>query len=374
MTAGLVRVWTVLLGAVCAVQLWGEARTDERAGAPCDTTAQGQSSWAVGVDYVTEGQWNMTHHVGAWVNRLDAGVEGRLWKGAQAEVTGMATWTVGHAPSEDDAVCQDYSNINAPTRAFRLIHAGLRQQFTSRFGIFAGLCQADEVYFVTEVASLFTGASYGCLPTMADNFEINVFPLAALGVQADCELSPRLMLRASVYNGCAAGTLREQFRFRPGADGVLHLGSLTYNTGRGGRPTPFPNIVQLGWNVGNHPAEAGRKHTQFGFWLTGEQWLGALAGWQLTGAATFSFECHDSPSAKHYWNAALAVQPPRREDVRIALGLGRACYRDAHETAIELNAQWPVARWLSVQPAIHLMRTNGREQVAALLRLNCSLP
>lgn len=373
MKAGPRLVGMALLAMLCFGQMRGEVRDDERAETGCDTTAQAENGWSVGVDYVTEGQWNMTHHVGAWVNRLDVGVEGRLWKGAQAEVTGMATWTAGHAPNEADAVCQDYSNINAPTRAFRLIHAGLRQQFASRFSVFAGLCQADEVYFVTEVASLFTGASYGCLPTMADNFDINVFPLAALGVQADCELTPRLLLRASVYNGRASGSLCEQFRFRPSADGVLHLGSLTYTTVRGRRQTPFPNIVQLGWNVGNHPVEAGRRHTQYGFWLTGEQWLGAPAGWQLTGAATLSYELHNAPSARHYWNAALAVQPPGREDVLFALGLGRACYRDAHETAIELNGQWALCQWLSVQPALHLMRTNGREQVAALLRLNFSL-
>lgn len=374
MKAGPRRMWMALLAVLCAAQIRAGYRIDERVEACPDTTEQAGKGWSVGVDYVTEGQWNMTHHVGAWVNRLDVGVEGRLWKGAQAEVTGMATWTAGHAPNEADAVCQDYSNINAPTRAFRLIHAGLRQQFTSRFSVFAGLCQADEVYFVTEVASLFTGASYGCLPTMADNFDINVFPLAALGVQADYELTPRLLLRASVYNGRASGSLCEQFRFRPSADGVLHLGSLTYTTVRGRRQTPFPNIVQLGWNVGNHPVEAGRRHTQYGFWLTGEQWLGAPAGWQLTGAATLSYELHNAPSARHYWNAALAVQPSGQEDVRIALGVGRACYRDAHETAVELTGQWPVCQWLNVQPALHLMRTNGREQVAALLRLNVSLP
>ena len=338
---------------------------------PRTASAQAEDSlrYACGVDYVTEGQFNLRNGQAAWANRLDLELGAKLWRNARADLGLMATWRQG-----DDvaSVCQDFSNINAPGKALRLTQAGLTQTFGSAWSLFAGLGQVDRAYFDTPMASLFTGASYGCLPTLADNFHINVYPLSALGLQLSYSPVESLTLRASLWNGNAGDTPSTQFRFRPKADGIIHVGSLTWEqSARDGEPlTP---LWQVGWNVGNHyrPATGGR-HTQAGFWLTAEQPVCRLGRAHLHLGGTFSREFSDPEVAKTYWNLIAACHGVGTPEGTLAVVVERAFYHDAHETDVELTWSQPLTSWLTLQPAVHFLRTSGRSQTVGQIRLSCS--
>lgn len=117
-------------------------------------------NWNVGV--ITEGQWNMTDGRTAWANLLSAEAGVRLWKGATLGMSAISTYEAG-ASAVDDR--QDFSNINASNRAFRLTHLGLGQQLADgKVFLFLGLRGADEDYCNTDYAGIFTGSSYGGCP------------------------------------------------------------------------------------------------------------------------------------------------------------------------------------------------------------------
>lgn len=339
---------------------------------PTDTlTAQPATTWSrisFGLEAVTEGQWNMTNGHGAWANRLDASLGVRLWRGARAEAAVMATYNAGKEVAD---VCQDFSNINAPNRPLRLIHFGLQQALLhGRIRLFAGVRQADEDYFCSPQAGLFTGASYGCVPTVNDNFHINVFPLSALGLHVEYDPVDNLTIKTTLYNGNAYDTVDRIFCFRPHADGVINLGSITYTLPTTADDDELPATYTAGWNVGNHCREAvGGRHTQAGFWVVAEQPLCHLGRVQAVLGATLAKEFSDPEVAETYWNAALSLGNLTRAGGVLAVGVSRAYYREAHETDWEATFIMPLGKYFSLQPALHYFSTNGKRQVMGQLRV-----
>ena len=335
--------------------------------APTDSTPPATRKVEWDVSLLTEGQCRLKHTAAAWNGVVNASLAVPLWQGAKAEAGALATWHVG--PQLVD-VRQDFSSINAESRAARLVHAGLSQTWKCGLQVFAGLLQADEHYFNTELSGLFTNASYGCYPTLNDNLHINVYPLSSLGLHLQWDLHERLTLRTTLCNGVAADTPREQFRFRPRRDGVILLGSADYCR-PSQRDDELPTHYVLGGNVGNHyRAEWGRRHTLCGLWATVEQPLCRTGRLRWNGLLTVAHEFNDPETANSYWNAALAVEHMTRKGGTLALGISRAYYTDGHETDVEATFSFPVSSWLSLQPAVHFITTDGRRSTVAMLRVS----
>lgn len=157
------------------------------------------------------------------------------------------------------------------------------------------------------MAGISTGASCGCAPTVNDNFHINVFPLTSLGLHVTYQPIEPLTIQASLYNGIAYDTFHRSFRFRPHRDGVITLGSISYE-----RPADndedFGATYLIGWNFGNHYRESTqRRHSQSGFWLTAEQPICHLGRVGVAVGATFAHEFKDPEVATGYWNGTLAL-------------------------------------------------------------------
>lgn len=56
------------------------------------------------------------------------------------------------------------------------------------------------------------------------------------------------------------------------------------------------------------------------------------------------------------------------------MGVSQAHYADRmHETDFETTFEYPILSWLSLQPALHVIRTGGETNVVGNLRLNISL-
>ena len=56
------------------------------------------------------------------------------------------------------------------------------------------------------------------------------------------------------------------------------------------------------------------------------------------------------------------------------MGVSQARYAEKlKETDFETTFEYPVLSWLSLQPALHIIRTDGKTNVAANLRLSISL-
>lgn len=324
------------------------------------------------VEAISEGQWNMSNGSGNWANMLSVRIDARTWRGGTVEMGALAT---GHL--EDGVVddLQDFSNINAENRIFRLTHFGIGQRFASKFYVFAGLRQADEDYFNTDGAGIFTGSSYGCAPQIGENLCAGVYPEAALGVHLEYQPTEAWLLRASLYNGVASDRLNRQFRFRPGHDGMVNLGSVSYSptfssyfdsNGELAEGFLAPNYV-IGY-------AADWQHHGGAVWASADQPLVRVGRAGLNLFAMGGVHIGQFDAAHGHWSAALILDNVTQRGGTLAMGVSQAHYAGRmHETDFETTFEYPIFSWFSLQPALHVIRTGGETNVVGNLRLNISL-
>lgn len=316
-------------------------------------------TWGAGV--ITEGQWNMTDGEVGWANRVNADFGIRLWKGALFDLSALATYSTGTPVAYDR---QGFSNINAENRAFRLFHAGLSQQFLDdRLTVFLGLKAADEDYFNTDLAGLFTGSSYGGVPVCTENHGVAVYPEAALALHAEYVWN-NLTFRESLYNGAPSDRLDEQFRFRPGRDGLFNAGSVMYANATD--EDLAPASYTLGYTLSSKKV-AGQ--TEAGLWASVEQPLFRIGRARINLLAQGSIEVTKNAACKDFWAAGLVAENITKNGGQLGLAVDRVYCSDGNETDVELTFHCPLKWGFSVQPALHAIHTDGRTTMAGQLRL-----
>lgn len=344
------------------------------------------------VDAVSEGQWNIRTGHANWANMLSAGVEVGTWRGGSIELGALATGSLKDGIVDD---LQDFSNINAESRGFRLTHLGIGQQLSDKLYVYAGLREADEDYFNTDGAGIFTGSSYGCVPQAGENFALGVYPDAALGLHLEYRSTADWTVRTTVYNGTASDRLNRQFRFCPGSDGLINIGSVSYSpaiarflddsgeTADGFLAPTYVLGYVAGWQyeegdiAGDAPETATpEKQRRKGgaVWASIDQPIARVGRAGLNLFATGGVRIGRLDAARGHWAAALLLGNVTRRGGTLAMGVSQAHYADKQkETDFETTFDCPVLSWLSLQPALHVIRTAGETSVAANLRLSISL-
>ena len=79
-------------------------------------------------------------------------------------------------------------------------------------------------------------------------------------------------------------------------------------------------------------------------------------------------------AARGHWATALILGNVTRRGGTLAIGVSQAHYAEkVSETDIETTFEYPLLSWLSLQPALHVLRSDGQTNIAANLRLAISL-
>ena len=312
-------------------------------------------------DVITEGQWNLSDSEVGWANRIAAGIGVSLWKGATFDASALATYSVGTPVAADR---QGFSNIDAQNRGFRLFHAGLSQTFfNDRLTAFVGVKAVDEDFFNTDLAGLFTGSSYGAIPVFTENHGISVYPEAVLAMHLSY-LHRNWLFRMSLYNGAPSDRLDKQFRFRPGRDGLLNIGSVlhTIDEKEGYSPTTYT----LGYAFSTKQVNG---QTEFGVWGSVEQSLFSIGRVGLNFLAEGSVELTRNAYCKGYWAGGVVAENLTRHGGRLGVAVNRIYCSDGNETDVELTFHCPIGGGFSIQPALHAIRTDGNGTFVGQLRL-----
>ncbi len=315
-------------------------------------------SWNAGV--ISEGQWNMKDGGTRWMNLINADFSVKLWKGALFDAAVLSTYGTGSPVAEDR---MGFSNIDADNRGLRLFHAGLSQKFFDEtLTAFVGLKAADEDFFNTDLAGLFTGSAYGGVPTCTENQNIAVYPEAALAVHLEFNKGG-WTLRETLYNGAPSDRLDEQFRFRPGRDGLFNIGSAMYSFGG---EEFAPSSYTVGYAL---TTKGERGHSEFGMWGSVEQPLCRVGYSRLSLIAQGAKHFTDEAPCKGFWAGGLVVENITKNGGQLGVAVNRVYCIDGHETDVEATFNCPIGAGFSVQPAVHFIRTDGESAMVGLLRL-----
>lgn len=317
------------------------------------------------VSGITEGLWNITEGKTGWCNLLDACIGIETWKGGKIEAEAISTYNL-NTPVADDL--QTFSNLDAgPDKAFRLMQAGISQQCSKEIALFLGLRNIDTDHFTTPFTALFTGSSHGSFPILAENFPLASYPLSALCIHAQYNPTSRLTIRESVYNGVADDRLNRQFRFCPKSDGVFNIGSVTFREHPNNENTAY---YTLGYALGSMPSSSDGSNKSFNYAVWGliEQPIVDIGKTHLAGLLQGGASPAERSVCRGYWGAGIILGGLNSRNAHLGLAINRAFYCDGHETDLELTGNFPVCQYLTLQPAIHCINTNGHYIAAAQLR------
>lgn len=301
-----------------------------------------------------------------FANQLRLAAEMPLGKGFSVEASTVSFLKTSRNPLLPMDL-QVFSNIEADNLPIALCTAGFQWEHTSGKGlahtVFAGVRNMNEDYFTSEVMGLFTNSSCGIFPTIAANSPIANYPMASMGLHYNLALpitSDKLttfILNASLYNGTGYNRFAGRdnvFRICPHSDGVFTLAEaqVEHNDSR--------------YYLGTSLRTASGDHSAFTLWTYAEQkvvphlWLTAAYSRAMGNEA----DCHNF--------AAIGARLLARWG---ELGLFSDVAHCKHETewATELTARIPVHEYLSLQPALHLVKNPSGTHPVGLLRLIVSI-
>ena len=315
-------------------------------------------SWSAGL--ISEGQWNLSEGKTGWANLVNADIAIALWKGALFDAAALSTYSAGTPVANDR---QGFSNIDAENRGFRLFHAGLSQTFLQEsLTAFIGLKAADEDFFNTDLAGVFTGSSYGGIPTCTENHAIAVYPEAALAAHVEYHKG-NWTVRETLYNGRPSDRMDEQFRFRPKRDGLFNIGSVMYSE-------DDEEFAATSYTLGYaYTTKEASGQDEGSIWGCIEQPVTNIGEARLSLLAQGSTHLTDDAPCNGFWAGGFVVENMTKHGGQLGLAVNRIYYNDGNETDIELTFHCPIGAGFSIQPALHAIRTDGESTLVGQLRL-----
>lgn len=245
----------------------------------------------------------------------------------------------------------DTYDVNVP---FALTVAGVTWQLNDRHSLFAGIRRVDEDYFCSDGLSLYTSCSPGIFPTLSWNADIATFPLAAMGIHYAYD-HENLRLQASVYNG--EGNYRFKgrenvFRICPQSDGVFVIAQAEYRH-RGGR-------YYLGGTVHTD------SDIQPSAWVYTEQELTP----SLTMLAVYSHAFGSGNFCDNFYGLGGKYALKRTE---FGLFTDYTRVLDIDEWGTELICSLHLTDFLTVNPVLHVITTDGTTKCVGMLRVDIGI-
>lgn len=321
---------------------------------------------------ITEGEWDMTNGKANWVNLLNAGIKADLWKNATLSANILAAHNLRVDNNENWNVANDsqiFSNILLDEKLpLSLFHLGITQQFSDHFKLFFGVRNMNMDYFISSYSSLFTCSSHGIFPTIAENWDVGNYPASALCLHMEWNFLPNFTWKNSFYNGKASTNWGQIFCFRPNNDGFINVTEIGYVEPE--KSNALKGEYHLGAVYGNTytketPSKKESNYSVYGLieqpLIKGDKTLGLL----LEGGI--------SPRSKsiayNYYGAGIVAGNIFNDKDLFGVQVNRVLYKDCtHETNLEFTYNVPVMDHLTLQPALHLIRTNGENNTVGLIR------
>jgi porin len=330
------------------------------------------------------------------------------WQGATLTVDGL--YPHGSSLTRNDV--RDYnvlSNIDTQHNP-RLYEAWIEQDLDGgKFSIRAGQVPVDTEFFFSTNGAVFINSAFGVLPSIGQNVNVAVYPVAAPGVRLRATPNDSWSLQGGVFDGNVGNlksTDRNGLRFNlNGRDGAFLIGEVDYTLhpppaappdGKQTTERPLSGTYKLGgfYDTGDYAEDTTGRESRgdYGFYFITDQELWHVPGAPdegLRGFGRLGVAPGNRNQVEFYCDGGLNYQgliPGRTQDL---LGLGVSYsklsddlrdaggnpYPNHYETIVELTYQAVLTGWLNVQPDIQYILNPGalgtqRDTLVLGLRFN----
>lgn len=328
------------------------------------------------VTLTTEGLWNNTTGIANWVNLLGVDYTFDLWQGGSASIDLLAVANLRQELGKSGVAdnLHLFSAIEDSPATLALMALGVGQEFgEGRYNLFVGIRNLGKDYFTSPWNSIFTSAMNGLFPSISTNFVVADAPNAAMAIHAEWHPTPRLNIKATLYDGVASDKWSDLFRLNIGRDGLFAIGHINYV----GREDSYIGNYTLGATFGYAPtatelARGGtHKSRRASLWMLAEQPLlhshsGRTLEMILHGAWAPQSDCH------LYGAIAMVCRAPFAHDDHIGLMMSRGLYAGGYETALELTYAY-TWRGFTLQPALHRVFARRGKYTISMMKVVLAL-
>jgi carbohydrate-selective porin OprB len=314
-----------------------------------------------GIEYTTEVQTNFDKKYN-WTNLLLLSAElpteriDKRWKNGRFQLETISTYKLVDERIAPDL--QTFSNIEEDNLFLNVFLAGYTHTFKNGFA-FLGIRNVNQDYFASEYTSLFTNSSNGIHPTLAENFPVANYPLTAVCLHGEIDLSKKIALKSSFYNGTAGKLTGKSacFSVHPRRDGFFMLTEICYRSTA--KKYRYYNV-----GVAYHSPQSscvvwgGMEQC---IWRSGEKSVGLLL--QSSVSASNKSDCRRFHSAGILYTKANA-----QKNETLGLVFNRAIFQGISESAVEVTWRYEVNSFITFQPAFSYIVTGNRHYPVGLFR------
>jgi len=318
-------------------------------------------------------------YIGDQVNNLAGGLKtGSCYQGMANIRVGLNTgnaklWKNGefffnvantHGANPTEKYIGDYqgvSNIEAGNHTY--LQEMWYRQVIGFVEITAGLQDLNIEFANSEQAGHFLNSSFGILPTISGNIPAPIFPLTSLGLSVKWNLSDRVALLTSLYDGCPTdfedNPYNLKWEFKSG-DGTLFVSELQYSAGSEDKPATIKTGMyfhqQSGKSIDGLNDDEPVHKTNYGMYIVADQviWNGTRNN-RKAGMFLQLGLCPENKNQNYYYTGIgfnyFGLLNKQGEDVMgisvAHVGLDRIA---GNETSVELTYKIPFAKCLFLQP------------------------
>lgn len=332
----------------------------------------------IGLNYTTEAQSDFGKKIN-WVNLLSLEGKYKPCLNGELYLQTISTWKTRKESIIDDL--QTFSNIEADNMTVNIFLMGYTHHFKN-ISLFGGIRNVNNDYFTSDYTSLFTNSSCGIYPTISINFPMANYPLSAMCVHGEYELSKALTIKNSLYNGTGRELLSKKgslFTINPKKDGIINMTELSY--------LPKTNNYGL-YNIGSvlytgnsgyskdDEKESGiEKKTKINYALWGSIERSIYDnGYKSIGILLQgSFAPANNNDCMYYYGAGIVLNSivPTRNENTFGIFCNRAIFQETAENTIEIIWKYKVNKHLMLQPVFHFIKTGSTTKAAGLVRFYC---
>ncbi len=306
-----------------------------------------------------------------------------LWKGTTLRIHPVNTH--GGKPSEN--LCGDFQGIsNIEAGDLTYFHELWISQQVNQVKITAGLQDLNAEFAVCDAGCSFLNGSFGVHSTIADNIPAPIFPLTALGIQLNWEISRQISLKLAAFDG-----LPEDFSSNPyntswklnKKEGILSIAETGYTYTI--RKT-HPGVLKLGTYYHDHSnpedeENGGETTANYGAYLIIDQLLYKNdAGKTIHLFTQFSISPQQRNDHCCYTGAGVHVKSlfnkRKQDETGLAVAHARFNRRSVHaETIVEWFYKAEIRPGFFIQPDFqYIVNPSGTDEAlpdafAGILRM-----
>ncbi len=329
-------------------------------------------------EYNGEFDWDFNNRTN-FVNLLRLDADWSPWKNGTLELATL------HVARTNDPVIDDlqvFSNIYEENCVAAIAVLNYHHAFPNA-NIYVGVRNMNEDFFVSDMTSFFTSSSPGIFPTIGGSYPIANYPVSSLTFTFDYTFCDYFTVRNAVYAGVGYNGWKHNdnpFRINK-SDGFMDVLELTYETEK--------NFYSVGaamhtkeFRFDADGEELGRSNKfSAGIWAYGEQdvWNGDDQRLRLMAQVSFNTNSHAQCTSYGevgimYENGSNAVglsgQYGRFHEAYYDRdGKDGYGYYGMDEFSVEASWSHEFNEHVSIQPAIHYVHSDGKDNVAFLGRL-----